>query len=101
MPALLKAGLADQVDYDLYNSKNPPKYRTLGHLGVQGLSPEKSVFIDMLPTDLSYKFEPGFIYNLNSDGYIYQLDGIASAHNDINKPEVAHTIWSAAIAGLK
>ncbi len=96
----LGAGLANQVDYDLYNANNPPKYRALGHLGARGLSPEKSVFMKMLPTDSSYQFEPGVIYNLNSDRYICELDGMGGAHSDIDKPEVAHAIWEAAIAGL-
>lgn len=97
----LGAGLANQVDYDLYNANNPPKYRALGHLGARGLSSEKSVFMEMLPTDSFYQFEPRVIYNLNSDQYICELEGRGGAHNDIDKAEVAHAVWEAAIAGFK
>ena len=45
-------------------------------------------------------FEPELIYNLKSDRYICESDGIVGAHKDIDKPEVAHAIWEAAIAGL-
>jgi len=76
-----------------------PKYGGIGSFGLAGddLGVEEK---PMLPCDKAYNFQPGKIYNLNSNQYIHVLQDklTIGAHNDIDKPEVAHAVWSAAYA---
>ncbi|MBD2677207.1 MULTISPECIES: hypothetical protein [Nostoc] len=84
------------VDTSIY-----PGVGAIGCYGIQGDGLNISTEITyMQPVDKPYKFEPGKIYNLNSNDYIYVppslLDQFVGAHNAIDKPEVAHAVWSAA-----
>lgn len=84
------------VDTSIY-----PGVGAIGCYGIQGDGLNISTDITyMQPLDKPYKFEPGKIYNLNSNDYIYVppslLDQFIGAHNAIDKPEVAHAVWSAA-----
>lgn len=85
------------VNQVVFDPKEPPKYGALATFGAQGLK-EISEFKPMLPIHESYHFEPGKIYNLNSDKFISKGDKYGDAHNDINNPGVAHAIWEAAMA---
>jgi hypothetical protein len=91
------------IDFDVNSEKTYPGVGGIGCYGIQGdgleiINDEKG----MLPLQESYNFEPGKIYNLESSKYIVVppslLDLFMGAHNAIDKPEVAHALWSAAIA---
>jgi hypothetical protein len=73
-----------------------PTYGALGAWGARGPGIDL-VNLDMLAVDQPYDFESHKVYNLESSHVINQREGIAGAHNDIAKPEVAHAVWSAAI----
>ncbi|MBX9253025.1 hypothetical protein H1Q63_03470 [Desmonostoc muscorum CCALA 125] len=90
----LGAGIARQVAFD---PKEPPKYGALATFGIQGLKDISESKV-MLQINESYQFEPGKIYNLNSDQFIFKANQSGDAHNNINNPGVAHTIWEAAMA---
>jgi hypothetical protein len=91
----LAAGAARQVAFAVGGL---PKYGGLGTFGVQGPGPAL-VPGDLLPVDGSYGFEAGKVYNLAAGRYIRQGGGFSGAHSDIDRPEVAHAIWQAAVPG--
>ncbi|WP_254567924.1 hypothetical protein [Oscillatoria sp. HE19RPO] len=74
-----------------------PKYGGIGSFGIAG-DDLKTEDINMLPADGRYQFKPGTIYNLESSQFICDVSsGFGTgAHNDIDKPEVAHAFWCAA-----
>lgn len=90
----LAAGAARQVSFA---PGELPKYGALGSYGVRGPGPSV-VDIAMRPTDAVYGFEPGGVYNLESSTVICEGGGASGAHSDIDKPEVAHAVWEAALS---
>jgi pimeloyl-ACP methyl ester carboxylesterase len=90
----LAAGAVRQIDFA---SGELPRYGGAGTFGFRGpdLDP---VDLQILPSDESYHFRPGGFYNLESSGVIRKGSGASGAHADINHPEVAHAVWSAALA---
>ncbi len=92
----LAAGVAGQVVFDPFNL---PKYGGVGKFGIQGVGPIL-VGGDMLTLEGSYGFEAGKVYNLAGDQFIRNGSGFSGAHSDIDKPEVAHAIWEAALVPL-
>ncbi|MEA5551840.1 hypothetical protein VB713_12875 [Anabaena cylindrica UHCC 0172] len=97
-PAAGTLGMAkgQDIDFDV----TTPKYPGVGGIGIYGIQGEKLDItnIDMLSKTEVYDFQPGKIYNLESSKYITvpKPDIFTGAHNAIDKPEVAHAIWSAA-----
>lgn len=91
----LGAGVRMQIDFA---PDELPKYGGLGSFGARGPGLE-IVDMKMLPRNASYQFEPGKIYNLESSEFICDKTdgGLAGAHSDIAKPEVAHAVWTAAL----
>ena len=87
------AGVAGQV---AFAPGELPKYGALGTFGVRGPGTEP-VDLEMLPTDATYGFEPGKIYNLESGRYICEGGGASGAHSDFLRPEVAHAVFEAAL----
>jgi hypothetical protein len=81
------------VDFD---SSQFPRYGALGSFGVHGPGADGDDR-PMLCTDDPYAFEPGHIYNLESDDVINVGGGFSGAHCDIVKSEVAHAVWEAAM----
>jgi hypothetical protein len=75
-----------------------PKYGGLGAFGIQG---EGLQLHDLVigGTSHEYAFEPRHVYNLECTGVIKDGSGVAGAHSDIAKPEVAHAMWEAVKAG--
>jgi len=94
------SGLLGQVAYDL-EEDGLPTFGGVGSFGVRGLPGGGSVQTGMLAASGAYSFEPGKVYNLNSNEFICHGDGASGAHSDISGPEVAHAIWQAAIAGSR
>jgi hypothetical protein len=91
----LGAGSAMQISFA---PGKLPTYGALGTFGTHGDGLESiSNFMNMLPITESYQFSPNKIYNLESSQFINKKDGRGGAHNDIDKPEVAHAIWQAAM----
>ncbi len=90
----LGAGVARQIDYTL---DSLPKYGGVGSFGLQGPG-LGLVELDLQPVDQSYEFTSGQIYNLECSGVIRNGGGASGAHSDIAHPEVAHAVWSAALA---
>jgi hypothetical protein len=78
-----------------------PQYPGVGGIGVYGIQGEglDITNMDMLTATETYNFQPGKIYNLESSKYITvpKPDLFVGAHNAIDKPEVAHAVWSAAL----
>ena len=73
-----------------------PRYGAVGSFGIQGVS--GAVARPMLDETADYGFAAGTIYNLDSNKYIFKMDGASGAHSDIDGPQVAHAIWQAALA---
>jgi len=94
---IIGLGLGQDIDFDV----NTPKYPGVGGIGTYGIQGEglDIVNIDMRPVGESYDFKPGKIYNLESSEYITvdHVDAFTGAHNAIDKPEVAHAVWSAVL----
>ncbi|MFK0729806.1 MAG: hypothetical protein ACFKPT_21405 [Gloeotrichia echinulata GP01] len=90
--------IGQDIDFDV----NTPKYPALGGIGLYGIQGEglNIVDINMLPANESYTFEKGKIYNLESSDYIKVENGgiFSDAHSEIDKPEVANAVWSAAFS---
>ena len=88
------AGLSRKMVFD---PNELPKYAGLGAFGARGPGLD-IVDMKMLPLQGLYNFEPGKIYNLESSEFISDMSdgGWGGAHNNIDKPEVAHAVWSAA-----
>jgi hypothetical protein len=76
-----------------------PKYGAIGAHGIQGNGILTHDW-EMGPIGYSYQFETGKIYNLDASKYIIPPKhvGLEGSHNAIDKPEVAHAVWSAAMA---
>ncbi len=91
----LGAGVADEVSF---GPGGYPRYGALGAFGAQALAPRASD-LAMEAAGKTYPFEPGHVYNLEASMFIRKGEGASGAHNDIDGPEVAHMIWSAALAG--
>lgn len=68
-----------------------PIYGGIGTFGVRGYN--GVIDTPMLQANAEYGFKAGRIYNLKSDAFIPD-------HNGIRGPEVAHAIWQAAQAAL-
>ncbi len=90
----LAAGAARQVEFAL---DRLPTYGGVGAFGLRGPGLDL-VDLDMQAADQAYDFGGGRIYNLESSGVIRNGGGAAGAHSDIVHPEVAHAVWSAALA---
>ncbi|TAF09615.1 MAG: hypothetical protein EAZ77_04800 [Nostocales cyanobacterium] len=92
-------GMAGGQDIDF--AVNTQQYPGVGGIGVYGIQGEglDITDMDMLTTSAAYDFRPGKIYNLESSKYITvpKPDLFTGAHNAIDKPEVAHAVWSAAL----
>ena len=82
----LKGG---DLDFDV--GSGGTKFPKLGGIGRYGIQGPGVTIRDTLMKDTAkaYKFKPGVVYNLNADAYV-------DDHSDINNPEVAHAVWSAA-----
>jgi hypothetical protein len=90
----LGAGAARQLDFapgDL------PRYGGVGTFGLRGPGLDL-VDLDLQAADQPYDFQGGRVYNLECSGIIRNGGGAAGAHSDIAHPEVAHAVWSAALA---
>jgi pimeloyl-ACP methyl ester carboxylesterase len=90
----LGAGVARQVSFA------PGEFPTYGALGAFGIRGPGCDAIDcqMAAVTASNGFERGKIYNVESSAYITGGSGFSGAHNEIDKPEVAHAFWEAVIA---
>jgi hypothetical protein len=86
------AGVARQV---VFAPGELPKYGAVGTFGIRGPGPD-IVDLEMLPANVTYKFAPGKVYNLESSQYIREGTGLSGAHSDIAHAEVAHAVWQAA-----
>ncbi|MDF5707425.1 MAG: hypothetical protein PUP90_07005 [Nostoc sp. S4] len=93
------------IDFDPNSENSQKTYPGVGGIGRFGIQGDGlnicTKITSMQPLEKSYNFQAGKIYNLNSDDYIVVppslLDLFMGAHNAIDKPEVAHAVWSAAI----
>lgn len=88
------AGVARQVEFALGAL---PKYGGVGTFGLRGggLAIED---LDARDADFDYGFGPGRIYNVDCKHVIREGGPPSGAHSDIARPEVAHLVWSAALA---
>ena len=75
-----------------------PEFGAIGAFGIQGVANGIANDLKMLAADGSYSLEKGKVYNLESSQFIAKKEGPSGAHSDIAGPEVAHAIWSAALA---
>jgi hypothetical protein len=92
----LGAGVRQQVSFA---PGELPTYGALGAFGVRGPGPAV-VDLELGPPDAAYGFAPGTVYNLECSRVIRRGGPPAGAHGDFLHPEVAHAVWSAALAGL-
>jgi hypothetical protein len=74
-----------------------PIYGGVGTFGLRG--PGLEVVDGLLQgVDRDYGFRPGKLYNVECSRVIHKGGGQSGAHNDIAYPEIAHLVWSAAMA---
>lgn len=90
------AGVARQVDFA---PGALPKYGGVGTFGLQGggLAIED---LDVRDAGFDYRFRPGRLYNVDCKQVIREGGPPSGAHSDIARPEVAHLVWAAALAGI-
>jgi hypothetical protein len=74
-----------------------PKYGGVGTFGAQGPGLQL-VEMEILPADQAYNLGPRTVTNLECSGVIRNGDGLSGAHCDIVHPQLAHAVWSAALA---
>jgi hypothetical protein len=91
----LGAGARQQVSFA---PGELPTYGAVGTFGVRGPGPVV-VDLELGPPDAAYAFAPGKVYNLECSGVIKRGGPPSGAHGDFLHPEVAHAVWSAALAG--
>ena len=99
-PVAGKLGLFAGQNIDTDVSSPPlPNVGGIGNYGIQGTDLD-IINIDMLPLQYSYNFQPQKIYNLESSQYIYdpQANFVMGSHCVIDKPEIAHAVWSAVLS---
>ena len=90
----IAAGAARQVAF----ATSLPTYGGLGAYGVRGPVPRR-VDRAIATVDEAYRFEAGDVINLESSRVICGgTDPFVGAHSRIARPEVAHAVWSAAMA---
>lgn len=90
----LGAGVRGQV---AFAPGELPRYGALGAYGARGPGPEV-VDMEMCGAEERYRFEPGTIYNLEGSRFIREGRGLSGAHSDIDRREVAHAVWNAALS---
>jgi hypothetical protein len=90
----LGAGVARQIDFA---PGELPRYGGVGTFGLQGPGLDL-VDLDLEGADQPYNFQGGRVFNLQCSGIIRNGGGASGAHSDIAHPEVAHVVWSAALA---
>jgi hypothetical protein len=90
----LGAGAARQIEFA---SGDLPRYGASGTFGLRGPGLDL-VDIDIHSTDRPYHFQSGKIFNLECGRVIRDGSGASGAHRDIDHPEIAHAVWSAALA---
>jgi hypothetical protein len=90
----LGAGVAREIEFAL---DDLPQYGGVGTFGLRGPGLDL-VDLDMQAVGQPYDFRGGRVYNLECSGVIRNGDGASGAHSDIVHPEVAHAVWSAALA---
>jgi hypothetical protein len=94
----LGAGVARQITFEVGQiPQELPKYGAVGTFGLQGPGLEL-VDLKLKAADQPYAFEERRIFNLECSEVIRHGEGSSGAHSDIAHPEVAHAIWSAALA---
>lgn len=75
-----------------------PRYGGIGSFGAQGIA--DAVDQPIAAAGVPYAFQRGRVHNLEASSAIRRGGGMSGAHSDIDGPEVAHAVWSAAaVAG--
>jgi hypothetical protein len=86
----LGAQAAGQVEFGV----ELPRYGAVGAFGAQGLA--GAVNQQILAAGVPYAFAPGGVFNIEASNAIKNGGGLSGAHSDIDGPEIAHLVWSAA-----
>ncbi|BDI15922.1 hypothetical protein ANSO36C_17240 [Nostoc cf. commune SO-36] len=90
--------MGQDINFAISTESEFPEYGSIGTFGIQGL--DEIISLKMHPCEKPYNFQSGKVYNLESSEFIRNLVNgkDEDAHNTIDKPEVAHAVWSAAFA---
>jgi len=93
------AGIAGQVEFRAgeLDESQLPEYGGLGTFGIRGSGLDRSD-LEIGSVSKDYGLKPLHIHNVESSSVIRNGGGLSGAHSDIAHPEVAHLIWSAALA---
>jgi hypothetical protein len=88
--------MGQDIDFAISTESEFPEYGSIGTFGIQGI--EEIISLKMHPCEKPYNFQTGKFYNLESSEFIRNLVNgkDQDAHNTIDKPQVAHAVWSAA-----
>jgi hypothetical protein len=87
--------LAGQV---AYAPMDLPCYGAVGSFGLRGPGLDLAPVSLLLPAEKPYELQAGRIYNFDGCNIIKTGGGASGAHSDIAHREVAHLVWSAALA---
>jgi hypothetical protein len=74
-----------------------PRFGAIGNRGAHGLTQSARELV-ILNADAPYALDKGRLHNVEASGAIRNGGGLSGAHSDIDGPQVAHLVWSAAIA---
>jgi hypothetical protein len=88
--------MGQDIDFAISTESEFPEYGSIGTFGIQGV--DEIISLKMHPCEKPYNFQLGKVYNLESSEFIRNLVNgkDQDAHNTIDKPQVAHAVWSAA-----
>lgn len=92
--------LASRMSRAVAFAADYPKYGGIGSFGIQGLAEGTKAELKLPAKDAPYDLQKGRVYNFEAAQFICAMEGVSGAHSDIAGPEVAHLIWSTALASL-
>jgi hypothetical protein len=92
--------LGASLDDELLLADVLPAFGGIGAFGICGLAAPSPVDLPVLGADGQYDMQRGLVYNIEASSVICAGAGFSGAHSDIVHPQIAHLLWSAAVAAM-